>query len=747
MVEEGPSLPRWRRVARRLRLREVVGHNALVIAALWGLAVAQPVLDLFGKNPEFFVANEFSRYEVALFGVTVALVVPFVLVGIEILAYGVDRRFGTALHMVLVALLGAFLGLSLFRQLDISSGVVGFGVALLSGALVLYGERRVAWARLGLHYLAAAPLVFLVAFLAFSSSSKLLTQDEATAATGVTIGNPAPIVILQMDEFPISSIMLPDGTINAERFPNFARLADETTWFRNASSISPKTTDSVPAMLTGLAPRTGLLPTSADHPRSLFTMLGYQYEQHVTEPVTSICPSEICVGRAPREEFNYRRVRTSFLDAAVVYGQSTLPSTLREHLPAVDRSWGGFITDANVEPAGASSALDPATGSAATDSGSGSGQSGAAPSTDPSFKWRALGPGGWSPRYQASLMSDMIDSIGPSDRPGLFFAHATFPHIPWLLSPEGYQYVVSDSRFVPGLLGKGTWARDEYLVRQGYARHLLQIGYMDRLVGDMIDQLEQQGMWDDAMVVVLSDHGVAFTPGTSFRGPQAATVHEIYNIPLFVKYPGQARGEVNDDNALNLDVLPTIVDALDIDSGWQFDGQSLLSGPHRDDKPVYWPKGPSHVPVDFQGVLDVVDRNEARLPNGDDWLGVYAVGRYGPLVGSSLDSLDVRGDSGRTWTVDQQDRLNDWQPQVDGLAPLLLIGSLEAGDGDLPDEAVVVVNGRAAGVAGEFTREDDGRVSLNAMISPEMLRRGHNDVVLLLPTATGSTEFETAALG
>jgi arylsulfatase A-like enzyme len=56
----------------------------------------------------------------------------------------------------------------------------------------------------------------------------------------------------------------------------------------------------------------------------------------------------------------------------------------------------------------------------------------------------------------------------------------------------------------------------------------------------MIDQLEAQGLWEDALVVVRSDHGVAFTPG-ELPQPAAATVHEIYNIPLFIKYPGRPR--------------------------------------------------------------------------------------------------------------------------------------------------------------------------------------------------------------
>ena len=731
--------PRRRRVARRLHLREIVRHNALVVLALWGLAIAQPVLDLFGKNPEFFVANSLSKYEVALFGGVVALALPAAIVAVEVVAYAIHPRVGQAVHVVVVFGLGAFFGAYLARQLGVTSDVVSVATSLAAGGAILYGERKVNGVRLGLHYLAFAPLVFLAAFLLFSSTSKLLSEEEAVAAEGVTIGEPAPIVIVQMDELPIASLMTEDGTINAERFPNFARLADEGTWYRNATTVSPKTTDSIPAMLSGLIPELGALPTSADHPRTLFTLLGEQYEQHVTEPVTSVCPNTICANRAADEKFQYQRSRQAVLDAGVVYFQATLPPFLRQSLPAVDRAWGGFIEDANVESQDASAALDPSIGAD---------QSGSAPSNDPSYKWKALGPQGWAPRYQAGLMTEMIDGIAPTDRPGLHFAHATFPHIPWLLSPEGYQYVVSDARFVPGLENGGIWTdENDYLVRQGFARHLLQVGYMDRIVGDMITRLEEQGLWEDALVVVLSDHGVAFTPGQNFRSPRADTVHEIYNIPLFIKYPGQAEGETSDVNALTIDVLPTIVDALAIDTDWEFDGQSLLGdGPNRDAKPTYWDVGPDEVPVDFDGVMAVVERDHEYLPNGDDWLGVFGQGEYADLVGERLEDLDVTGDSGLTFTTDQDARLADWQPDADGLAPMLLYGTIETADGEVPDGGVLVVNGRVAGVVGDVKAED-GRVTFNSLISEEILQQGENEVVLLIPRRSGSRQFETATLG
>lgn len=739
VASSGGRVPAWRRVARRLHLREIVRHNALVILALWGLAIAQPVLDLFGKNPEFFVANSLSKYEVALFGVVIALVLPAAIVAVEVVAYAIHPRVGQAVHVVVVFALGAFFGAYLARQFGVTSDVVSVVASLAAGGAILYGERRVNGVRLGLHYLAFAPLVFLAAFLLFSSTSKLLSESEAVAAEGVTIGEPAPIVIVQMDELPIASLMTEDGTINAERFPNFARLADEGTWYRNATTVSPKTTDSIPAMLSGLIPELGALPTSADHPRTLFTLLGDQYEQHVTEPVTSVCPNTICANRAAEEDFQYQRSRQAVLDAGVVYFQATLPPFLRESLPAVDRAWGGFIEDANVESQAASAALDPSTGAD---------QSGSPPSNDPSYKWKALGPQGWAPRYQAGLMTEMIDGIVPSDRPGLHFAHATFPHIPWLLSPEGYQYVVSDARFVPGLEGGGIWTdENDYLVRQGFARHLLQVGYMDRIVGDMITRLEEQGLWEDALVIVLSDHGVAFTPGQNFRSPRADTVHEIYNIPLFIKYPRQTEGEISDVNALNLDVLPTIVDALDIDTDWEFDGQSLLGdGPDRDSKPTYWDVGPDEVPVDLDGVMEVVERDHEYLPNGDDWLGVFGQGEYADLVGERIEDLDVTGDRGLTFTTDQDARLADWQPDADGLAPMLLYGAIDGAEGEVPDGGVMVVNGRVAGVVGDV-KADGGRVTFNSLISEEILHRGENEVVLLIPRRSGSRQFETVTLG
>ena len=65
--------------------------------------------------------------------------------------------------------------------------------------------------------------------------------------------------MIVFDEFPVASLLDGEGNIQAEHFPNFARLAADGTWFRNAVGVHQGTVKAVPTILSGvLAPvRTG----------------------------------------------------------------------------------------------------------------------------------------------------------------------------------------------------------------------------------------------------------------------------------------------------------------------------------------------------------------------------------------------------------------------------------------------------------------------------------------------------------
>lgn len=709
-----------------LRLR----HDALVLLGLTGLAVAQPLLDLFGKNPEFFVAKDASARDVVVFGVAVTFLLPAVLIAVEALVSLASRRAGAIVHSVFVALLGAALGLVLVRQVGLDATAVVLGLGLAAGVALAVFERRSHGLRLGLRILAAAPLVFLAVFLFFSSTSRLIWEPEAQVATNVEVGRDAPVVEVVFDEFPLASILSPDGTINAERFPGFARLAEASHWYRDASSLSWQTEHSVPSILTGVEPRANEIATSIDHPRNLFTLLGGSYQLHVDEEITSLCPSSACTDREDRADTPAPTLPASLVDAAVVYGHSTLPSSLRDHLPSIAHSWGDFVAPA----AGESPPTDRVDAAAVPATSRGDDRN--AEEFANFARWAEQGVAGQSPPAQGAIVEDLIDSAATRGDARLSFAHVVLPHYPWQMAPSGHRY--TSRADLASYTERGTWSDDEWAVRQAQQQHLLQVGYADTLIGELIDRMQAAGTWDDALVVVVADHGVSFRPGEPQRQPTDENVDEIYRVPLFVKEPGQRQGEVSDENARLIDVLPTTVDALDLETDWDFDGRSLLGdGREPGRKPVVGDEGRTSIPDGLDGVLAVVARNERRFGRDPGWRGVFAIGGRGAVVGEPVADLATTGSTDLRWSVDQEDALAAVDP-ASGFVPLLVSGRLEAPSGTpLPDAVLVAVNGTVAGVGGGY-RVAGTTTTFNALLAESAVRPGENTVQVLIPEGHGA---------
>src|SRR5690606_16047391 len=136
-------------------------------------------------------------------------------------------------YVLVLALLAGLFGLSVARVVGVR-GMVTAG--LLAGAValvVVLADRRLAPARQFLTYLAAGNLVFVGSFL-FTSPTARLVSAEAGAGTWAVgpVDLEGPVVVLVLDELPLTSILRPDGSIDAARFPRFAELAARSTWFR-----------------------------------------------------------------------------------------------------------------------------------------------------------------------------------------------------------------------------------------------------------------------------------------------------------------------------------------------------------------------------------------------------------------------------------------------------------------------------------------------------------------------------------
>jgi arylsulfatase A-like enzyme len=111
----------------------------------------------------------------------------------------------------------------------------------------------------------------------------------------------------------------------------------------------------------------------------------------------------------------------------------------------------------------------------------------------------------------------------------------------------------------------------------GVSRYDAQLLYVDRLIGVLRRSLEEDGLWDRSLVVLLSDHGESLGEhGEANHG------YFIYQstlwVPLLMHWPAsapQVSPAVNSPAGL-IDVAPTVLDFLHIAAPRSFHGRSLL---------------------------------------------------------------------------------------------------------------------------------------------------------------------------
>jgi hypothetical protein len=163
---------------------------------------------------------------------------------------------------------------------------------------------------------------------------------------------------------------------------------------------------------------------------------------------------------------------------------------------------------------------------------------------------------------------------------------------------------------------------------------------------------------------LTADHGISFTPGKAPRTLQDGNAHELMWVPLFVKTPQQRTGAVSDRSIEQVDLLPTIADALKIKVPWRVDGVSALA-PERSrrtksffNKPnrVLSVDGPTNLALALRGVTDRV----ARPQDGVD--GLFKVGPFADLVGRRPEAVGVAASSGLVARLNDPENLQHVDP-------------------------------------------------------------------------------------
>jgi hypothetical protein len=343
------------------------------------------------------------------------------------------------------------------------------------------------------------------------------------------------------------------------------------------------------------------------YPESMFTFLAGSYELRVVEILTRLCPDYLNAARAEPPSMT-SRLGSLVTDSALVYLHIGMPRAVTDRLPTIDATWRDF------------------------------GQRRPALANDPHSRW---GDSRW-------VFEHFIEQVQPLDRPTLLFLHINLPHLPWKYLPSGREYGPVAAPIRP--LGKvgPSWGDDEWPVIQGWQRHLLQLSYADRLLGQIIGRLRECDLYDRSLMIVVADHGASFRPGQARREATPETAHDIGCVPLLVKLPGQLNGEISELNVETIDVLPTIADALGAELPWPVDGRSVFSPEPRadDDKVIYKNKKGQLVDslpfsVSNHKQLEPVEWMIDLFGAGEDPQSLFRIGKYSALCDRQVSDLTL----------------------------------------------------------------------------------------------------------
>ena len=724
------------------------GQVFLHLLALAGLAIAQPVYDLFARHVDFFVAHDSQPLDLVLLTVLFSLAVPLVLAVLVVASGRLHRRAGRISLYALLGLLAGLTALPVLKRVRFLDDFALLAVAGLLGAAFLGAYARFSRVRELVSLLSIGALLFPLHFLLLSGARPLVFPSDSQADVAATPRvRGAPVIFLIFEEAPVISLMDENHQIDAVRYPSFAALARQAYWFRNYTVHSVSTKLSVPAILTGRHVEEASPFVAENFPESLFTLLGPGYRVVARGFSKNICPAEFQVAR--QRDSLARRVVFMVRDVSVVYLHIVLPQGLTAHLPRVTDDWRDFV----FAPGGSDSDAPAETGSGAPDQ---------------PWNWRAS----WKETRKGEDLDSFVDGLEGVGESTLHFLHAKLVHIPWILLPSGKRYDGGlqglmrlrrgSSPAVEGFGGK-LWSTDEWLVAQGYQRHLLEVGAADRKLGRLLERLRALGVFDESLIVVTADHGFAFEPGGRNRGHKDTMLGDALAVPLIIKLPHQETAVISDDNVEAIDVLPTIADALGIEIPWPVDGRSALdpSSPPREHKTLL------HLPEDRVASLNtgvavgrrLMDASGAMVFRRLEWKlelfgsgttrpdGYFAFGPYGDLVGRGLAEVprdDALGGGLRVSLSWHQRSVDLATAEV---LPALLSGQLAGGvaSGD-PVHLAVAMNGVVRAVTRTELDPPGKAGRFHALLPEEAFRSGANEVEVLRILRDESGQVVLAAL-
>lgn len=675
------------------------GFALLPIAALCALAIAHPLYDLLVRedNATFFIAHQSKAIDIYVLVFVLSVALPGLLFLILWIVNLWSKKAALTLYVLVIFILLTALLMPASQKLFGDLGWTNAWLGLAGAAAGTYLFTRAYWARLLLKFAAIAAIVSPVFFLTHPSIRSFLDTKEAQNYRVDLLEKRHPnVVMVVFDELPLISLLDENRMIDEQRFPNFARLARTSTWYRNTVTAHTTTPKAVPSIFTGRytngPPK---VPGAENYPENLVSFLRPTHQLHGVEVVSTFFGEPGDQDLTPLFGVGLGRMADDLL---VVLAHVLLPPAAAGHLPSLAAKWSDFRPQSTLPP-----------------------------------RQQPVRP------LHFRKFIDLLRTA-PRSTPSFFYLHMLLPHSPLRFNDDG----TSLGNELHGL-GLGTRSatprtfaknrQDSLLIFQA---HLLQTRYADLLLGELIDELEALELFSNALIVVTSDHGIGYAwydeePEDIFD----VRASEVYWVPFLLKRPGQEAGKIVDERVVTVDILPTIADVLGESIPWPVDGISAIRneaqrigrlGTGNPDPTATWlPKGQTS-----SRALD----NKIALFGQHNLEDLYYFGPHKNLIGRHTDSLPPAANMASPGRATLETDL----PGAPGVTapPFYLKGELHSLDPRLPAGDVplaVALNGIIR--ATTLPSIKDGRVTFSVRIPPGSWSDEENSVSIFAILETG----------
>ena len=272
---------------------------------------------------------------------------------------------------------------------------------------------------------------------------------------------------------------------------------------------------------------------------------------------------------------------------------------------------------------------------------------------------------GYSTDLFAGAAIDFINEYGAGKRENPFFCYVAFtaPHDPRSPRKDYIDMYPPASIPVPGNFMKlhpfafdqldlrdenlAPWPRTPEIIQESLADYYALISHLDAKVGEIIETLKKNGLFENTIIVYAADNGLAIG-SHGLLGKQDVYEHST-NVPLIVSGPGIPKEKVSHALVYLYDLFPTLSDLCRLPAPSGVDGKDLV--------PV--------LTGETTGVRDALYtayRNTARAVRTKDWKIIYYPQRnYTQLFNLEKDPLEINNLA----------RLPESQPRIDEMMKLL----------------------------------------------------------------------------